>query len=184
MQEVWKDVVGFESLYQVSNLGRVRVCDRVVQYSDGRVYNYKGKILNLFENKRRGYVYVNMRDINHNKQVYSVHRLVAQAFIPNPNNWPEVNHKDEDKTNNCVENLEWCTRLYNIMYGTLPQRRSESAKKCTVGELNPMFGKKHSEESRRKMREAAKYRPKVSDESRRKMSISQKKRWDRLRGEV
>jgi len=116
MQEIWKDIKGYEGLYQVSNLGNVKVLDRKIKSN----YNYfirKGRILKLCIGKKDGYVYVCLTKNNKGKTV-KVHRLVAQAFIPNPNNLPQINHKDEDKTNNNVDNLEWCTSLYNNNYGT------------------------------------------------------------------
>lgn len=116
MQEIWKDIKDYEGLYQISNLGNVKVLDRKIKNN----YNYfvrKEKILKLCVSKKDGYVYVCLTKNNKGKTV-KVHRLVAKAFIPNPNNLPQVNHKDEDKTNNCVDNLEWCTSLYNNNYGT------------------------------------------------------------------
>lgn len=120
MAEEWKDVKDFEGIYQVSNLGRVKSLDRVVTYEDGRKRFYKGKILRPDETKN-GYLHVVLCKDGSQHSV-NVHRLVALAFIPNPNNYKEVNHIDEDKTNNCVNNLEWCTRTYNNNYGTRTQR--------------------------------------------------------------
>ena len=106
--EIWKDIQGYEGLYQVSNLGRVRSL------------NYKKtktvKILKLTSNTK-GYLQL---ILHKNGEISSrkVHRLVAEAFIPNPDGLPQVNHKDENKQNNCVDNLEWCTNYYNAWYGT------------------------------------------------------------------
>lgn len=107
MEEIWKDVVGFEGVYQVSNLGRVR--------SLGFDIWHKGRILKPHLDSRGYYLMVGL---NRNKHPHhkNVHRLVAEAFIPNPNNYPCVNHKDECKTNNNVDNLEWCTYEYNMNY--------------------------------------------------------------------
>ena len=113
-KEIWRPVKGFEGLYEVSNCGRVK---RLI--SRGKTVN---KILKQWI--RNVYYAVALRKDKKTK-VYSVHRLVAEAFIPNPDNLPCVNHKDENKVNNCVDNLEWCTNKYNQNYGTLPQRRSK-----------------------------------------------------------
>lgn len=111
-QEIWKDITGYEGLYQVSNLGRVK-----------SLKNDKEKILKPAISSK-GYLFVNLYKQQKTTH-YKVHRIVAKAFIPNPNNLPQVNHKDEDKTNNCVINLEWCTAKYNINYGTAIERRSK-----------------------------------------------------------
>lgn len=101
MSEVWKDILGYEGTYQVSNKGRVKSLTR-------KVWNYtkRERILKPCH-KPNGYMQVNLcKDGGGDKHAY-VHRLVAQAFLPNPDGLPEVNHIDFDKTNNCVENLEW-----------------------------------------------------------------------------
>ena len=121
-QEIWKDVPGFEGFYQVSNIGRVRSLDRVK--CDG--IRMKGRIM-----KSRldscGYEMVGLsKDGSHKSQ--SVHRLVAMAFIPNPDLLPQVNHIDEVRNHNTVDNLEWCTVLYNQNYGNRKLRSSESSK--------------------------------------------------------
>ena len=124
MKEIWKDVKGYEGLYQISNLGRIKSL------------NYKGTcregILKPHKNKY-GYMYITLYRNGEHKSL-RVHRLVAKAFIPNPHNLPEVNHKDENCINNFVyinedgtvnlenSNLEWCTSEYNHNYGTHNER--------------------------------------------------------------
>ena len=103
MIEDWKDIPGYEGLYVVSNNGRVK------NVRSGRVL--RGIVNNL------GYIMVGLSKSGKVKMI-SVHRLVAEAFIENPDNLREVNHKDEDKSNNIVDNLEWCDRKYNINYGS------------------------------------------------------------------
>lgn len=104
MKEVWKAIKGFDGLYEVSNLGRVR--------SKNPYRNQTGepRILKQFT-ANHGYLIVHIR-----RKTYLVHRLVAEAFVDNPNNYPMVNHKDENKHNNIPENLEWCTKSYNVTY--------------------------------------------------------------------
>ena len=111
-KEYWKPVVGYEGLYEVSNWGRVKS----LKFG-------KEKILKPSKNKK-GYLHVVLCKENILKN-FLVHRLVAEAFIPNPNNYKEVNHKDEDKSNNIVTNLEWCDRKYNQNYGTINERLSK-----------------------------------------------------------
>ncbi|MHB9773487.1 NUMOD4 domain-containing protein [Lacticaseibacillus rhamnosus] len=109
-KEIWKNIVGYEGLYQVSSLGRVKSLERI----DSNGHPVKERVLTSFPN-RSGYCKVNLyRD--RNMEVKSVHRLVAETFIPNPDNLPQVNHKDENKANNAVSNLEWCSALYNNLY--------------------------------------------------------------------
>ena len=121
--EVWKDVVGFEGWYQVCNKGNVRSVDRINHI--GRKYN--GRTLNLLRGKD-GYPQVVLSKNGVRKTKYT-HRLVAEAFLPNPNNYPEVNHRDEVKDNNNVENLEWCDTRYNLNYGTARQRAAKKTSK-------------------------------------------------------
>ena len=113
MKEVFKDIEGYEGLYQVSNLGNVKALG-----NGGS--NSKEKFLKPQKDKG-GYLKVNLCKEGKVKMC-KIHRLVAQAFIPNPKNLPQVNHKDEDKQNNAASNLEWCTHFYNINYGTRNQR--------------------------------------------------------------
>lgn len=123
MTEEWRDIKGYEDLYQVSNLGRVRSLDRYEFFSLGKRFR-KGIIIKSSEDKN-GYNRVSLTKDGKQK-FFFVHRLVAEAFIPNPNNLPFINHKDEVKYNNCVDNLEWCTHEYNMNYGNRLQKCSKS----------------------------------------------------------
>ena len=111
--EEWRDIKRYEGYYQVSNTGKVKSLERTVR--NGRGYKIiPEKILEGYDNGN-GYLYVKLCKEGKRNQ-YRINRLVAMAFIPNPNNLPEVNHKDENPKNNCVDNLEWCTRQYNVEY--------------------------------------------------------------------
>lgn len=110
--EIWLPVVGFEGLYEISNMGRVKS----LKYD-------KEKILKQDKNNN-GYLKVCLFKEGKRKY-FQTHRLVAIAFLENPNNYPCVNHKDENPSNNCVDNLEWCDAKYNTNYGTCKQRISE-----------------------------------------------------------
>lgn len=105
--EQWETIKGYEN-YQISTLGNVK---NIIS----------GSLLKP-QNNGKGYQHVCLYDKNHKGKLIMVHRLVAQTFIPNPNNLPQVNHKDENKKNNCVDNLEWCDSNYNINYGTHNER--------------------------------------------------------------
>ena len=152
--ELWKWIPGHEGYYMVSTHGKVKSVDRYVRHSKGGQSFIEGKILKQGTNSN-GYKVVTLAKNSKNK-TYSVHRLVALAFIPNPNNLPCVNHKDENKTNNTVYNLEWCTYEYNLNYGTHNERASKTKKGKYTGVNNPMYGKHHTEESKKKMSEAKK----------------------------
>ena len=117
MKEVWKDIEGYEGLYQISNLGNVKSLDRTQIQKRGDLYynkKYKGQIIKSHLT-HRGYCAVGVTKHNRHKN-FSVHRLVARAFIPNPENKPEVNHIDGNKQNNDVRNLEWLTPSENIIH--------------------------------------------------------------------
>ena len=128
INEVWADIKEYEGFYQVSSFGMVRSLDRWIEYINGRSAFTRGKLINGFL-KQNGYRSVDLSKGGKSKK-YHVHRLVAEAFIPNddPENKIEVNHKDENKSNNYVENLCWCTSSENKQWGTLPARRSASHK--------------------------------------------------------
>lgn len=133
MKEIWKDIKGYEGIYQVSNLGRVRSLNRTYILNNGNPQSAKGQIMSQYDTKD-GYKGIKLRGLCVRKS-FRVHRLVAQTFIPNPENLPEVNHKDENKHNNIVSNLEWCTPKYNANYGTVKERLSISHKR------NPIYSK-------------------------------------------
>ena len=114
-EEVWKDVKGYEGYYQVSNLGRVKSLERVIPHSRFGTQKLKEKILT--EQINKGYAQVTLSKDGEQKKPL-VSRMVAIAFIPNPDNKPEVNHIDEDKLNNHVHNLEWVTPKENSNHGT------------------------------------------------------------------
>ena len=123
MDEIWKPIAGYENLYEISNLGMVKSLKRDVMIGNTcNVRHLPERLLKLATNSV-GYLQVCLCKDGKLKW-HRVHRLVAQAFLPNPDNLPEVNHKDEDKMNNRVDNLEWCDRYYNTSYGTLKQRTS------------------------------------------------------------
>ena len=131
MEEIWKDKKDYEGHYQVSNLGRAKSLDRYVKGKGHSLQFKKGRILKLMKDNN-GYLKVRLCNGEKSK-TFNLHRLVAETFIPNPNNYKEVNHKDENKTNNVVTNLEWCDRKYNHNYGTINERISE---KLTNGKLS------------------------------------------------
>lgn len=125
MEEIWKDIPGYEGLYQVSTFGRVKVLEqyRPSNPYEGVICYYKEKIIKPC--KRRGYLYVSLTK-DHFKITPNIHRLVAQVFIPNPNNYPCINHKDENKYNNQFDNLEWCDWEYNNNYGHYKEKIKKS----------------------------------------------------------
>lgn len=122
MTEIWKPITGYEGLYEVSNMGRVRSFVRK---------NFQGKILSPC--LKCGYPSVILCKKGEGQKWALVHRLVAEAFIPNEDNLPIVNHKDETRDNNCVDNLEWCTTAYNLAYGSAPRRRQLARSKPCIG---------------------------------------------------
>lgn len=126
MDEIWKNIKGYEGLYQASSLGRIRSLDRVVPYKGGRRF-YSGKILLPRDNKK-GYLFLCLCKNNVVKRFY-VHKVIAETFLDNPLNLTEVNHKDECKNNNTVDNLEFCTHKYNCQYGN---RNIKTKEICSI----------------------------------------------------
>lgn len=140
--EVWKDVVGYEGLYKVSNYGRIKALGRMRKTHHNGLAQIKDRIIrntpNINRDERYYYVsFAKKEGENFSKKIF-VHRVVAMAFLPNYNNYPQVNHKDENPSNNIVfvnkdgsidflkSNLEWCTAKYNVNYGTREERARET----------------------------------------------------------
>lgn len=131
MQEIWKDILGYEGKYQVSNLGNIKN----LKYLNSN----KTKLMCL-KKHNKGYKQVELSK-NHKTKTYLVHRLVAQAFIPNPNNYPLINHKDFNKQNNNVENLEWCNQSQNMKHSCSKIRETCFTRKVTSHTPKKLFSK-------------------------------------------
>ena len=117
MSEIWKDIEGYEGLYQVSNLGEVR---SIIQTSSRRKC-----ILRQYQNEN-GYMKVNLYNLNGICKKKYIHRLVAESFIENPSNKPNINHIDCNVKNNNVNNLEWCTQRENVKYQVIKRRHAKA----------------------------------------------------------
>lgn len=130
-KEEWKPVVGYEQYAEVSNHGRIRTIAREYVKSNGAKCYVKSRISKTyFMDSGYEVVTIYLYDKGGLKQKKLVHRLVAEAFVANPNNLPQVNHLDENKGNNHYLNLEWCTAAYNLAYGTKRQRESKTKSKA------------------------------------------------------
>ena len=132
-KEIWKDIPGYEGIYQISNLGRVK-----------SFYNYKRDGNNILKPKiKHGYYQIGLRR-NGIRKWHQLHRLIAKAFIPNPNNLPQINHIDENKLNNSIDNLEWCSVSYNNTYGNRIQKViNKTGKKVIQYDKNMNFIKEY-----------------------------------------
>jgi len=113
-EEIWKDIIGYEGLYQVSNLGRVMSLPKSWIVGNGAHRSHKGRMRVLSKSKS-GYLSL-LLNKNKQEKYHNIHRLVATAFIDNPSNFPVVNHIDENKLNNIPSNLLWCTQQNNIIH--------------------------------------------------------------------
>lgn len=129
-KEIWKDIIGYKGYYQISNLGRIRSVEREVNCRNNSKRILPSKNRSLFK-KENGYMSLTLQVDNKTKSFY-VHRLVAEAFIPNPNLKKTVNHINEIKHDNRVENLEWATYSENLNYNNLRKRMSETRKRTAV----------------------------------------------------
>lgn len=156
MIEEWRTIVGYEGLYEVSNTGQVRSLDKYDSINRFR----KGRILTLYT-ETGGYLKVGLSSNGKTKK-YLVHRLVAEAFIPNPDNLPQVNHIDENPSNDNVDNLEWCNAKYNSNYGTrndrirnsrIRERDTKIQKGLWTGLSRKEYRKQYVENNRDKIRE-------------------------------
>lgn len=153
MKEIWKHIIGFEGIYQISNIGRVKSLERKVGHR-----LLKEKILSpTINNTKDGYLQINL-SINKKRYPKLIHRLVAEAFIENPNNLPCINHKDENKINNNVDNLEWCDYKYNANYGTALirsiQKKSRKIGQYSIdGELIAEFNSARDAERKTKFKQ-------------------------------
>lgn len=163
MIEEWKAIPGYEGLYEVSNKGNVR--------------NVRRNTLLRLSKNNDGYIQVHLYK-NGIRNKFQVHRLVAQAFLPNIDNLPQVNHKDENKTNNNVTNLEWCTAKYNTNFGTRNIRRRETAIKngSWSGLSKEEYHKKYYEENKEKILEQHREYYEKNKEKRREHNREYKKK--------
>lgn len=130
--EEWKSIPGYEDLYEVSSYGRVKSLEISYIRRNG-IMDHKPEIILTPKNNGTGYFTVCLYK-NKTHKYYLIHRLVAIAFLPNPDNLPCVNHKDEDKTNNNVNNLEWCSHRYNSNYNGVLKKRSQRMKENGIYE--------------------------------------------------
>lgn len=178
----WRPINGFEGIYEVNDVGQVRSLPRMVNGRDGFPRKRPGctkKAINI-----HGYLYYSLSKGGKDKR-FAAHRLVAEAFIPNPEKKPEVNHKDGDKHNNSVDNLEWVTRTENHHHAIAHGLWSQYDR---TGQRNPMYGKhhkdstkekigavhrglKHSEDAKRRMGESHRGK-KFSEDHKRKISAA------------
>lgn len=148
MEEVWKPIIGYEGIYEVSNMCRVRTLDHYVnnRWRNGPKHIHATIKRQSYHKDGRPFVVLSKNGVN---KKFPVYRLMAMAFIPNPNNLPEINHKDENPANNSLDNLEWCDRNYNINYGTRTKKSTESKYKPILALKNnvPFFIFKSSKEA-------------------------------------
>ena len=162
-KELWKPVVGYEGLYDVSAFGKVK------SLKFGKEKELKQT------NNTDGYLYVSLYKDGVRK-LFKVHRLVAEAFIPNPDNKPCIDHINTIRDDNRAENLRWCTQKENCNNELTRKNQSNGHKGLFSGENNPMYGKHHSEEHRRKISEGGRGL-KRTEETRKKIAEAKRQYW-------
>ena len=161
-KEIWRAIKGYEGLYEVSNMGRIKSVERTARCGlNGGCYRTVSEKILKADISSNGYLLIGLSKGGKVNR-YSIHRLVAEAFIPNIDNLPCINHIDENKENNCVENLEWVTYKENNNHGTHNEKLSEKLR-----------GRKQSEESNKKRAEKLRGR-KLSEETIRKRAEKQR----------
>lgn len=166
MKEIWKDIKDYEGLYQVSNLGRVKKLSNITHAIDGRVRHNAEKMI-VCNVAKSGYYMFDLRKYGCKRKRVYLHRIIAEAFIPNPDELPCINHKDEDKLNNSLNNLEWCSYKYNIVYGSgrkksvetrtkngtykyISQEARNNMSKASIGKKKSLSHCKHISEGRKR----------------------------------
>lgn len=137
MKETWEDIKGYEGLYQVSNLGNVRS----LEFRNNKGVFKREKILKF--SQRSGYYTVNLSK-NHKRVSKQIHRLVAEAFIPNPQNKKIVNHKDFNRKNNNVDNLEWVTQKENVLWSVERMKKPRTKIMTNTGLKNIIYRKSNN----------------------------------------
>ena len=138
MKEEWRDVPGYEGLYKVSNSGHIKSLARWQIGKNGKKRRFQNWHIKKQSITSNGYKVVSLSKKGKSRY-WHVHRLVAITFIPNPDNLPVINHKDECKTNNRVENLEWCTSKYNMNYGKMSCRKDVGRKAVEQYDMDGRF---------------------------------------------
>lgn len=151
--EIWKDIEGYEGLYKVSNLGRVKSLDRFTKSGRGNgIRLIKGRILK--GGKANNYQFVNLKQLDSSQHNHYIHRLVAQAFIPNPDNKPCIDHIDTNPANNTVENLQWVTHKENMNNPLTKEKSCIGTKKYLSEHPHPNLGRICSIETKQKISKA------------------------------
>lgn len=131
-KEIWKPVPNYEKMYEASTYGRIRSLERLVFNKRWQNYQKRKSVILKPSVSPKGY-YTVVFGVNGTRMAHSVHRIIAKTFLPNPDNLPVINHKDGNKLNNNVSNLEWCTQKYNVNYGDALAKRAKSQSKSKKG---------------------------------------------------